>query len=246
MIVLFGLVSFLALREFVTLAAVRRSDHSALLLSFFVGLPGQYYLIAIGWYGLFCIFIPVYGFLILPILAALSADSKNFLARAAETQWGLMICVYSISHVPALLMLDIPGYAGRTVLLQVFLMVVAQSSDVLQYVWGKLLGRHKIAPELSPSKTWEGFLGGASSAVVIGVLLSPITPFRPAQALAMSVVITVMGFLGGLVMSAIKRDLGVKDWGSMIQGHGGVLDRLDSICFSAPVFFHLTRYFFTP
>jgi len=245
-IILFGLVSFLALREFMTLAAVRNSDHGALVLSFFVALPAQYYLIAIDWYGLFCIFIPVYGFLILPILAALSADSKNFLVRAAETQWGLMICVYCISYVPALLMLDIPGYSGRSVMLQVFLIVVTQSSDVLQYVWGKLLGRHKIAPELSPSKTVEGFLGGVASAALIGVLLTPITPFRPAQAATMSLVIALMGFLGGLVMSAIKRDLGVKDWGHMIQGHGGILDRLDSICFSAPVFFHLTRYFFVP
>jgi phosphatidate cytidylyltransferase len=245
-ILLFVLISFLALREFVTLAAVRKSDHDALLASFFIALPGQYYLIATGWYGLFCIFIPVYGFLVLPILSALSVDPKNFLARAAETQWGLMICVYCISHVPALLMLEIPGYADRSLLLLVFLIAVVQSSDVLQYVWGKLLGRRKIAPQLSPSKTVEGFLGGVASAVLLGALLSPITPFRPEQAAAMALVITLMGFLGGLVMSAIKRDLGVKDWSQTIQGHGGILDRLDSVCFSAPVFFHLTRYFFVP
>ena len=245
-ILLFALLSFLALREFVTLAAVHGSDHSALLAAFFVALPVQYYLVAIGWYGLFCIFIPVFGFVSLPILAALSADPRNFLSRAAETQWGLMTCVYCISHVPALLMLEIPGYANRSVVLLVFLVAVAQSSDVLQYVWGKLLGRRKIAPELSPSKTAEGFLGGVASAVLLGALLTPITPFRPGQAAAMGMVITLMGSLGGLVMSAIKRDLGVKDWGHTIPGHGGILDRLDSICFSAPMFFHLTRYFFVP
>lgn len=244
--VLFGLISFLALREFVTLANVRRADHGALLASFFLALPAQYYLVATGWYGLFCVLIPVYGFLILPILAALSTDPKNFLARAAETQWGLMICVYCISHVPALLMLDIPGYAGRSALLAVFLVVVVQASDVLQYIWGKLAGRHKVAPELSPSKTVEGFVGGVASAVLLSVLLAPITPFTKWQAAAIGLLITLMGFLGGLVMSAIKRDLGVKDWGSTIQGHGGILDRVDSICFSAPVFFHLTRYYFTP
>lgn len=243
-VVLFGLISFLALREFVTLANVQRSDHRALLASFFLALPGQYYLVAIGWYGLFSVFIPVYGFLILPILAALSADARNFLARAAETQWGLMICVYCISHVPALLMLDIPGYAGRSVLLLVFLIGVVQASDVLQYIWGKLLGRHKIAPALSPSKTVEGFVGGVASAVLVAVLLTPLTPFSKWQAAAFGLVITLMGFLGGLVMSAIKRDLGVKDWGRTIHGHGGILDRVDSICFSAPVFFHLTRYYF--
>lgn len=244
--ILFAVISFLALREFVTLSAARGSDHRALAACFLLALPGQYYLVATGWYGLFCVFIPVYGFLILPVLAALSADSKNFLVRTAETQWGLMICVYCISHVPALLMLEISGYEDRGILLGVFLVTVVQASDVLQYIWGKLLGRHKIAPELSPSKTVEGLLGGLASAVALGVLMTPLTPFRPMQAAAMSLAIALMGFLGGLVMSAIKRDLGVKDWGHSIAGHGGILDRVDSICFSAPIFFHLVRYFFLP
>lgn len=244
-IILFGCISFLALREFITLAAMRRADHRALWVAFFVVLPVQYYLIATGWYGLFCTLIPVYGFLLLPVLAALAADTRCFLARASETQWGLMICVYCISHVPALFLLDIPGYRGRNVMLCVFLLAVVQSSDVLQYVGGKLLGRIKIAPKLSPSKTLEGLLGGVMSAVGIAVLLRPITPFSSPQAAAMGLAIAVMGFLGGLVMSAIKRDLGVKDWGTMIEGHGGVLDRMDSVCFAAPVFFHLMRYFFT-
>jgi phosphatidate cytidylyltransferase len=249
-VLLFAAVSFLALREFASLCAGRTADHDVWLASFFIALPGQYYLAATAWYGLFSVFIPVYGFLILPILAALRADSKNFLVRAAETQWGLMICVYCLSHVPALLMLRIPGFSDRDprrdVLLVVFLIAVVQSCDVLQYLWGKFLGRHKIAPELSPSKTVEGLVGGMASAVVLGVLLAPITPFGKSQAAAMSIAITLMGFLGGLVMSAIKRDLGVKDWGQTIPGHGGILDRMDSICFAAPVFFHLTRYFFTP
>jgi phosphatidate cytidylyltransferase len=244
-IVLFGLASFFALREAITLTPTRRGDHSALGVAFFVVLPAQYVLVGIEWYGLFSILIPVYAFLFLPILAALSGDTKNFLARTAETQWGLMIGVYCISHVPALLTLSIPGYEGRNVLLMVFLILVVQSSDVLQYVWGKLLGRRKIAPDLSPSKTVEGFLGGVLSATVLGAAVWWVTPFRPAVAGAMALVITVMGFLGGLVMSAIKRDLGVKDWGNLIEGHGGMLDRMDSVCFSAPVFFHLTRFFFS-
>jgi len=157
-----------------------------------------------------------------------------------------VICVYCISHVPALLTLDIPGYQGRAALLMAFLLLVAQSSDVLQYVWGKLCGRRRIAPEISPSKTVEGFVGGAASAIALGGVLWRITPFNPWQATAMAVTITVMGFLGGLVMSAVKRDVGVKDWGCLIEGHGGMLDRLDSVVFAAPIFFHLTRYFFTP
>jgi len=242
---LFALVSFVSLREFITLTRTRRADHGALLLSFFVALPMQYGLIWDNWYGLFAILIPVYAFLVLPITAVLFADSKNFLARTSETQWGLMISVYCISHVPALLTLDIPGYQGRSALLMVFLLIVVQSSDVLQYVCGKLFGRHKIAPEVSPSKTVEGFAGGVACATALGASLWQITPFTLPQAAGMALMITLMGFLGGLVMSAIKRDRGVKDWGNLIEGHGGMLDRLDSVAFSAPIFFHLTRYFFT-
>ena len=242
-IVLFAFVSFAALREFITLTPTRRADHSALFLGFFVVLPAQYMLVWIKWYGLFTILIPVYVFLMLPALAVVSSDTKNFLSRTAEAQWGVMVCVYCISHVPALLMLRI-AHCDLTLLL-VFLVLVVQASDVLQYIWGKLFGRHKIAPVVSPSKTVEGFVGGVLSATVLGAGLWWLTPFKVWQAAAMSLLITIMGFLGGLVMSAIKRDRGVKDWGNLIEGHGGMLDRLDSLCFAAPVFFHLTRYFFS-
>lgn len=243
-VVLFAMVSFFALREFLTLTPTRRGDHLALAFAFFVVLPIQYYLVAIEWYGFFAIFIPVYVFLLLPILSALGSDTTRFLARTAEMQWGLMIAVYCISYVPALLSLQIPGYEGRNLLLVFYLLIVVQASDVLQYVWGKLFGRRKVAPALSPSKTVEGLVGGALSAVALGAALWWITPFGPVWAAAISLVIVAMGFLGGLVMSAIKRDRGVKDWGAMIEGHGGMLDRLDSVCFAAPVFFHLARFFF--
>ncbi|MGE0714323.1 MAG: phosphatidate cytidylyltransferase [Alphaproteobacteria bacterium] len=244
-VLLFALASFAALREFVTLTPTRRGDHWALAAAFFVVLPLQYWLIGIEWYGLYSIFIPVWVFLLLPVAAALRGDTQRFMARVAELQWGLMIAVFCVSHVPALLTLPIPGYEGRNVLLVVFLVLVVQASDVLQYVWGKLAGRRKIAPSLSPSKTVEGFAGGVASAVALGAALWWITPFAPWQAAAMALVITLMGFLGGLVMSAIKRDRGVKDWGRMIEGHGGMLDRLDSVIFAAPIFFHLTRYWWT-
>jgi phosphatidate cytidylyltransferase len=243
-VALFGLLSFLALREFVTQTPVRRADHTALFVSFFLALPVQYVLIGVEWYGLFAIFIPVYAFLTIPILSAVFADAQKFLQRTAETQWGLMICVYCLSHVPALLTLHIPGYQGRGALLVVFLMLVVQASDVLQYIWGKLLGRHQIAPRVSPAKTVEGFVGGVLSATLLGAALWQITPFSPVGAGAMALLITLVGFLGGLVMSAIKRDRGIKDWGQLLEGHGGMLDRLDSVCFSAPIFFHVTRYYF--
>jgi phosphatidate cytidylyltransferase len=244
-IALFAIASFAALREFLTLTRTRRGDHPALAAAFFVVLPLQYYLISIEWYGLYSIMIPVYVFLLLPIVAALRGDTAQFMRRIAEVQWGLMISVYCVSHVPALLTLPIPGFTDRKLLLIAFLILVVQSSDVLQYVWGKLLGRHPIAPSLSPSKTVEGFVGGVASATLIGAALWWITPFSPWQAALMALVINLMGFCGGLVMSAIKRDRGVKDWGQMIEGHGGMLDRLDSVIFAAPIFFHLTRYWWT-
>ncbi|MFT3690358.1 phosphatidate cytidylyltransferase [Paenirhodobacter sp.] len=242
-IVLFALCAFAALREFMTLTKATRADHRTLAATFFVVLPAQFWLIWIDWYGLYSIFIPVYVFLLLPIVSALSGVTRNFLVRVAEMQWALMICVFCVSHVPALIDLRIPGFEGRGVLLIAFLVIVVQLSDVLQYVWGKLIGRHRIAPELSPSKTVEGFVGGCASATLIGAALWWMTPFRPLEAAGMSLLITLMGFLGGLVMSAIKRDRGVKDWGHSIAGHGGFVDRLDSVIFAAPVFFHVTRYF---
>jgi len=245
-IILFALCSFAALREFVTLTAKRRADHWALVAAFFLVLPLQYIFVWQEWYGMYSIFIPVYAFLFLPIIAAIRGDTKNFLVRVAETQWALMICVFCASHVPALLSLEIPGFEGRNVLLIAFLVIVVQSSDVLQYIWGKLLGKTKIAPNLSPSKTVEGAVGGIASASLLGGALFWITPFNFFQAVMLSVAICIMGFLGGLVLSAIKRDRGIKDWGHLIAGHGGFIDRLDSVVFSAPVFFHMTRYWWVP
>jgi len=244
-VVLFGLTSFLALREFITLTPTRLGDHRSLFWVFFVIVPLQYYLIAIKWYGLFSILIPVYAFLFLPIRSAMAGDCERFLERTAKIQWGLMICVYCVSYVPALLSLEIPGYEGQNGKLMFYFVLVAQISDVLQYVWGKTLGRHKIAPRVSPNKTWEGFIGGIACATLIGAGLWWATPFTPLQSAGMSFAITLMGFGGGLVMSAIKRDRGVKDYGNVLAGHGGVMDRIDSLCFAAPVFFHLTRYYFT-
>lgn len=242
---LFGLTSFLALREFITLAPTRRGDHRSLCWAFFVIIPVQYWLAATGWYGLFSILIPVYALLFVPLRSAMVGDAERFLERTADIQWGLMVCVYCLSYAPALLTLEIPGFEGENAKLLFFLVLVVQISDVLQFVWGKFLGRRKIAPTISPNKTWEGFLGGVGSATLIGAALWWATPFSLGQAAGMSLVITLMGFAGGLTMSAIKRDRGVKDYGTLIKGHGGLLDRIDSLCFAAPVFFHLARYFLT-
>jgi phosphatidate cytidylyltransferase len=241
---LFALLSFLALREFITLAPTTRADHRALAWCFFVATPLEYALIWAGRYDLFTILIPVYVAMFVAIRTALAGDTGRYLQRAATTQWALTICVYFVAYVPALLMLRIPGYSLPNSALIFFLVFVVQASDVLQYVWGKTLGRRRIVPAISPNKTWEGFCGGVLSATAAGTAIWWITPFAPAQAGLMAFLVAMAGFAGGLVMSAIKRDLGVKDYGSLIPGHGGVLDRIDSLCFAAPVFFHATRYFF--
>jgi len=244
-VILFGLTSFIALREFITLTPTRRADHRTLFWAFFVFVPIQYYLVATHWYGLFVIFIPVYAFLFVPVRSVLAGDTEDFLARTAKIQWGLMVAVYCVSHAPALLMLQIPGFEGENAKLLLYLIVVVQLSDVLQYVFGKTLGRHKIVPTVSPNKTWEGAIGGIGSATLIGALLWWATPFSPWAAAGIALIINLAGFAGGLCMSAIKRDRGIKDFGSLIQGHGGVMDRIDSLCFAAPLFFHVVRYYYT-
>ena len=244
-LIVFALISFFALREFITLTPTRASDHKPLVVAFYVLVPLQYWLIHLEWYGLFSIFIPVYAFLGLPALAVFAGDTEEFLERTTKIQWGVMIAIYCISYAPALLVLDLAGFEGQGALLLLYLMLVVQISDVMQYVFGKLFGKHKLAPLVSPSKTVEGLVGGGLLAVGVGTALYWATPFSPLQAAGMSAAIVLAGFLGGLALSAVKRSLGAKDWGQMIEGHGGMLDRLDSVCFAAPVFFHLCRYFFS-
>jgi phosphatidate cytidylyltransferase len=243
-IILFGLISFLALREFITLTPTRHADHRVLFWVFFVITPIHYILLA-TWFKLYLIFIPVYAYLFIPLRCVLAGDTTDFLTRTAKIQWALMVCVYFVSYAPALLDLHTATFHEGAKLLCFFVFVV-QISDVLQYVFGKLCGRHKISPQVSPNKTVEGFIGGVGSSIALGAALYWMTPFNPWQAALMAAVITLMGFCGGLVMSAIKRDRGVKDWGAMIPGHGGMMDRIDSLCFAAPIFYHLTRYFFAP
>ena len=244
-VLLFTIVSLLALREFRALGTTTEADRRTLLWAFVVATPLQYILIWRGWYGLFAVLVPVYVTIVVGVRTALAGAPDRFLERTATTQWALMTCVYFVGYVPALLMLRLPGGPHANAALLFFLVLVVQLSDVMQYVWGKTLGRTRIAPLVSPSKTWEGFLGGVLSATAVGTAIYWATPFAPAQAGLMALLAALMGFAGGLVMSAVKRDAGIKDYGSLIPGHGGVLDRIDSLCFAAPVFFHVTRYFFS-
>jgi phosphatidate cytidylyltransferase len=246
-LVFFALLSFWAMKEYVTLLKTRPADHHALVLTF-LAVPIQYLWIALDppWYGMFIIFIPVYMLLSLPVRMVLAKETKGFVESASQIQWGLMIFVFGLSHMAFLLTLPTIGETtanGRTLVL--FLVFVVEMSDVLQYIWGKTMGRHKIIPTVSPNKTWEGFVGGIASAMLLSLAIRFLTPFSIGETLMVSLFITVAGFFGGAVMSAVKRDFGVKDFGSVIPGHGGMLDRVDSLCYAAPIFFHYVRYFHT-
>jgi phosphatidate cytidylyltransferase len=325
-VILFGLVSFWALREFITMTPTRRGDHRILFWTFFVLTPLHYWLVGLGWYGLYTVMIPVYASLLIPARIAISGDPKRFLERVAKIQAGLLICVYCLSHAPALLHLKLkpstpvpapaalslapaasaaqpqpaetppaetppaepeavadespvtkaaaapkaePGPVvkavpdtptvgpargtpaptpaqrfGSTAGLLFYFILLVQLNDVFQHVWGHLFGKNVIAPQINASRTWEGFIGGVLSTMLVGTLLCWATPFKLWEAACIAGIVAMMGFAGSMTMSGIKRDRGVKDYGTLVSGHAGVLDRIDSICFAAPVFFHIVRYFF--
>jgi phosphatidate cytidylyltransferase len=246
-IVLFALVSFFALREFMTLSPTRRGDHRSLVLAFFVILPAQYTLVGTRHFDLFTVFIPVYVFLAIPVVSALANDPQRFLERNAKLQWGIMVCIYGMSHVPALLLLEFPRYVDRGAFLVLFLALVVQTCMLVQHLAAHRLRRAPTAAAISGSFNWVSWGIGVGAAALLGGLLSGITPFKPGQALAMALVASIAGSLGHLVMKAIKRDRGIPNWGSQgegVTGAGGLLDRVDALCFAAPVFFHSVRWYF--
>jgi phosphatidate cytidylyltransferase len=246
-VALFGLMSFWALREFITLTPTRLGDHRALFWVFAFFTPLQYILVGYNSYELFSIFIPVYAFLFIPARVALAGDFKRFLERIAKIQSGLLICVYCLSFAPALLYLEVPetGSSASNARLLFFFVAMALISEALQFVCSQLYGRHVIAPTINAARTWEGLVGGSFGTALIGMVLHWATPFKYLlQTAFMSMLVAVMGFAGAMTMSAIKRDRGVRDYGTLVEGHGGVLDRIDAICFAAPVFYHVSRQIF--
>lgn len=244
-VVVFGLVSFLALKEYFSMIPTRRTDRRVLFWAY-LAIPIQYFWVYDGYYGMFAVFIPVYMFLFLPFATLFTQRTDGFLRAVGTLNWGLMLCVFAISHAAFLLILPPTGgsYSGGPGLL-LFLVFLTQFNDVAQYTWGKLLGRHKIIPAISPNKTWEGFLGGVATTFCLALVTAPlVTPFSMVHAAFAGLLIPVAGFVGDVTVSALKRDLGVKDTGSLIPGHGGILDRIDSLTYTAPLFFHFTRYFY--
>ena len=245
--VLFGLVAFFALREFITLSPTRQGDHRSLVLAFFVVLPVQFALVITRRFDLVTVFIPVYVFLAIPVVSALANDPQRFLERNAKLQWGIMVCVYGISHVPALMLLKFPNYDGKNAFLVFFLVFVVQSCMIVEYLVGRRLQRPPSAPNVSKSFNWTSWLIAVVAASLLGGLLAGLTPFKPAQAVAMAFIACVSGSLGHLVMKALKRDRGIPNWGKRgvgVTGASGLLDRVDALCFGAPVFFHSVRWYF--
>lgn len=244
--VLFALTSFFALREYITLVHTRRGDHRSLILAFFVVLPLQYLLVATEHFNLISVFVPVYVFLAIPVVAALAGDPQRFLERNAKIQWGIMVCVYGLSHAPALLLLDFPRYHDRGAFLVFFLVVVTVAAQLAQHGFSRWLRRRPVARQIDRSFSLRAWFLGALVAGIVGALLYWSTPFKAGQALAMAFIAAGAGTLGQFVMQALKKDAGVPIWGNRrsVTGAVGLLDHVAPLCFAAPVFFHSVRWYF--
>jgi len=243
---LFGVLSFVALREFVTLTHTRRADHRSLLLAFFVVLPVQYGIVATEHFDLFSVFVPVYVFFAIPVISAFGNDPQRFLERTAKIQWGIMVCVYGMSHAPALLLLDLPRYADRGAFMVLYLVLVVATAQIVQETASRWLRRRPVARAISRSFSWRAWWSGALAAAIVGAALYWATPFKPIPALLMGFIAGGAGTFGEFVMKALKKDAGVRNWGgkASVTGAVGLLDRVAPLCFAAPVFFHAVRWYF--
>lgn len=241
---LFGVLSFLALREFITLTHTRRGDHRTLILAFFVVLPLQYAIAGNRAFDLFTVFVPVYVFFAVPVVSALGNDPQRFLERTAKIQWGVMVCVYGLSHAPALLLLTPPGAEGRGAFLVFYLVAVVAAGQIGQQAASRVLRRRPVARAISRSFSWRAWAIGVAAGACTGLALFWATPLEPLAALAMGGVAAAAGAFGDFVMRALKRDAGVRFWGSRasLTGAVGLLDRMAALCFAAPVFFHVLRW----
>jgi phosphatidate cytidylyltransferase len=242
-LIFFGFVSFLALKEFLSLIPTRRADRRVLFWAY-LAIPLQYYWIGLGWYGMFIAFIPVFMFLALPMRMVTIGETTGYLHAIGTIQWGLMVTVFSLSHIAYLLVLrdngnPVAGGAG----LVFFLVFLTQFNDVAQYCWGKTFGRHKVLPTVSPNKTYEGLIGGIATTMALAYFLSPhLTPLTKIESLAAGLMIGLGGFMGDAAIACFKRDLGIKDSGSILPGHGGILDRVNSLTYTGPLFFHFIYF----
>jgi len=238
----FAILSFLALKEFFSIVPTRQADRRIILWAY-LAIPAQYYWVSTNWYGMFLIFIPIYVFLFLPMRAVFIGETKGFIRSLGTIHWAVMLSVLCISHIAYLLQLPVKNEQAGNIGLVLFLIFITQFNDVCQYVWGKSFGKHKIIPKVSPNKTWEGFIGGVLTVTLISGLVAPyLTPLSMMEGFMAGTLIAISGFVGDVVISSVKRDLAIKDSGTLIPGHGGLLDRIDSLIYTAPLFFHYLFY----
>lgn len=243
-VIFFGFLSFIALKEFLSVVPTRSVDRKVIFWAY-LAIPVQYYLVSTGWYGMFIIFIPIYMFLLLPMRMVLTGETKGFIRSVGVIHWAVMLMVFFVSHIPYLLCLPVKNPEAGGIGTILFLLIMTQFNDVSQYCWGKMFGKHKIIPKVSPNKTWEGFLGGVLTITVCSGLTAPLlTPISGHDGIILGALLSVCGFFGDVVISSVKRDLRIKDSGSLIPGHGGILDRMDSLFYTAPVFFHYLYYLY--
>ena len=235
-------LSFFTLREVYTLLKLRDSDRSTLLVCY-LSIPIQYYFAYQGWYTMFLIFIPVFMFIVIPFLLVVSGDTNDIIRSMCILPTSLMLGVFGISHLALLISfpeMNTGNISGKALLL--FLIFITEANDIMQFICGKIFGRKKILPSVSPNKTWEGFIGGVISTTIIGYFMGFLTPLNSWQCILISFCIAILGFMGDAIISAVKRDFGVKDMGSSIPGHGGFLDRIDSLSTTSSPFFHLIYF----
>ena len=241
--VFIAFITYLALKEFLSLIPTRRADRRVLLWAYLI-IPIQFYFIYHNWGVMFYLLVPLYMFLFIPIRMALIGETEGFLKSCGTIHWGLMTTVYSLGYLAMYLIIPAersPAGGGVGMLLCILSLTVL--NDFFQFFFGTLFGKRKILPKVSPNKTWEGFIGGVLATTITALFVAPyLTPLNLGQSIFAGLGIGVIGFLGDVTMSAIKRDIGVKDTGSLLPGHGGILDRLDSLIFTAPLFFHYTIY----
>ncbi len=243
-LVFFAFLSFMAFKEYLSIIPTRRADHRVLFWAY-LAIPIQYYLAGIQWYGMFVIFIPIYMFLLLPMRMISIGETKGFLKAISTIHWGLMMLVFSISHLAYLLTMPATGGSDGGPGWVLYLVFLTEANDIAQYLWGKMLGKHPIVPQVSPKKTWEGFFGGMLTTVTLAICMAQLlTPLSLLHAALAGLIINVTGFIGDVTISALKRDIGIKDSGGILPGHGGILDRIDSLTFTAPLFFHFIRYLY--
>lgn len=244
-LIFWAFVSYLALKEYFTIIPTRQIDRRVLFWAY-ISIPLQYYWIAEDWYAMFNIFIPVFVFLFMPFRMVMLGETKGFLRSLGTVHWGVMMMVYCMSYIAAFYMLEPSNNPqGGAVGFILYLLILNQFNDAAQFFWGRNFGKHKIIPKVSPNKTWEGFLGGVVSTILFSLLTAwLITPFTLWHAFLLGLLIACSGFIGDVGMSALKRDLGIKDTGQILPGHGGILDRIDSLLFTTPLYFHFINYFY--